>query len=261
MMQFRKKAFFLACFLSLSLLNAAHAQNTRLNDHNNIGWYVLNGVYKLNPKMSIQGEYQWRRDDFVTSWQQSLLRFGFGYQLLPNVQLQAGAAWIETYNYGEIPLNGFGKQFPEYRLHEQAVLTQNAERVEISHRFRLEQRWVGKFNTVESEKPESFIYTNRLRYMLRLQCPLQGKTLDDHEFYAAVYDELFIGFGKNVGENIFDQNRLAILGGYRFNKHFRLEGGYFSQTLQLGREVNNRNVLQYNEGFILSLNITAGKMK
>jgi hypothetical protein len=28
-----------------------------------------------------------------------------------------------------------------------------------------------------------------------------------------------MGFGKNVNENVFDQNRLAILLGYRFNKN------------------------------------------
>lgn len=255
----RKKTLLL--FILICQTQYLLAQNTRLNDHNNIGWYVLNGTYKLNPKFSIQGEYQWRRNDLITAWQQSLLRVGVNYQLLPNVQVQGGAGWIVTYDYGDYPINAYGKTFPEYRLHEQALLTQSAERVDISHRFRLEQRWLGKFNSAASDKPESFTYMNRIRYMLRLQCPLQGRTLDDHEFYAAAYDELFVGFGKNVGENIFDQNRIALLAGYRLNKYFRIEGGYFSQTVQLGREINNRNVFQYNEGFILSLNVTAGKVK
>jgi hypothetical protein len=67
-----------------------------------------------------------------------------------------------------------------------------------------------------------------------------------------LYEEIFIGFGKNVNENIFDQNRIGILFGYRFNPIVRIEAGYLNQILQLGREVNNRNVFQQNNGIILN---------
>ena len=88
--------------------------------------------------------------------------------------------------------------------------------------------------------------------MYRLQMPIVKKEIEDKTPYAAIYDELFIGFGKNVNENVFDQNRLGILLGYRFNKKFRVEGGFLQQIVQLGREVNNRNVFQYNNGIILN---------
>ena len=88
--------------------------------------------------------------------------------------------------------------------------------------------------------------------MLRLQHSLKGKTLEDKEPYIAAYNELLIGFGKNVNENVFDQNRLGLLLGYRFTSSFRIEGGYLSQPLQLGREVTGRNVFQHNNGFIIS---------
>jgi inorganic pyrophosphatase len=61
-----------------------------------------------------------------------------------------------------------------------------------------------------------------------------------------------IGFGQNVGQNIFDQNRLGVLFGWRFNKNVKIEGGYFSQILQLARSVNSQNVFQYNTGFIVN---------
>ena len=70
----------------------------------------------------------------------------------------------------------------------------------------------------------------------------------------AAYNEIFLGFGKNVNENVFDQNRTGLLVGYRFNDNIRIEGGYLNQTLQLGREVNNRNVFQYNNGIIINAN-------
>jgi hypothetical protein len=70
--------------------------------------------------------------------------------------------------------------------------------------------------------------------------------------YLSIYDEIFLGFGKNVNENIFDQNRLGILIGYEISPLVRIEAGYLNQILQLGREVKNRNVVQYNNGIIVN---------
>ena len=88
--------------------------------------------------------------------------------------------------------------------------------------------------------------------MFRLQIPLKGKSIDNKTPYIAIYDEIFIGFGENVNENIFDQNRLGVLLGYKFNNSLRIEGGYLNQTLQLGREVDNRKVFQNNNGIIIN---------
>ena len=70
--------------------------------------------------------------------------------------------------------------------------------------------------------------------------------------YAAVADEIFIGAGKNVGVNIFDQNRLFLLVGYKLNKNVNIESGYFNQTLQQGRRINNQTIMQRNNGLLVS---------
>ena len=90
--------------------------------------------------------------------------------------------------------------------------------------------------------------------MIRLQAPLKGKEITDRSAYLALYDEVFIGFGKNVNANVFDQNRLGLLLGYRFSKQFRLEAGYLYQTLQYGRQINGQNVFQNNSGLIINTN-------
>jgi hypothetical protein len=63
---------------------------------------------------------------------------------------------------------------------------------------------------------------------------------------------LFIGAGKNLGTNIFDQNRIFLLLGYKLNKKLSIEGGYFNQTLQQGRRINNSTIMQRNNGLVLS---------
>jgi len=101
---------------------------------------------------------------------------------------------------------------------------------------------------------DEFPFLNRMRYKVRLQLPLSGKKIKDKTPYLVLYDEIFIGFGQNVNANIFDQNRLGILLGYRFNKYLRLEGGYLNQILQYGGQINGQNVFQYNQGIILNTN-------
>lgn len=228
------------------------AQNTRISNHNSIGWYGYSGTFKLNEKFGIHTEYQWRRDNIITNWQQSLLRVGVNYQLNPKTQLRVGYGWAETFAYGDIPINSFGKDFTEHRLFETMTINDKVSIVELSHRFTLEQRWTGRYSNADLSKEDEFVYTNRLRYMFKMQVPLKGKTITDKTPYVAAYDEVFIGFGKNVNENVFDQNRIGVLLGYKFNKTIRIEGGYLNQIVQLGREVNGSNVFQYNNGIIIN---------
>ena len=75
-------------------INSSYAQNTRVNEKNNIGWYNYFGIFKLNDKYSIHSEYQLRRDNFITVKQQGLLRLGLNYQLNPKVQFRVGSARI-----------------------------------------------------------------------------------------------------------------------------------------------------------------------
>ena len=246
-----KRYLYFLNFLLIVHFNLS-AQNSRLKDNNAIGWYTYTGTFKLNNRLSIHSEYQWRRDDVITSWQQSLLRTGINYLINPKLTVRLGYANIETYNYGDIPINGFGKQFTEHRLYQMATLTDKINIADISHRFMLEQRWIGRYSNLNLTKEDDWIFVNRLRYMFRVQIPFKGKSIVNKTPYFSFYDEVFIGFGKNVNENVFDQNRLGILIGYKFSQVIKIEFGYLNQVLQLGREVNGRNVFQYNNGIILN---------
>lgn len=134
-MQYKIKILFI--FFILGIFQQSYAQNNRLNTSNNIGWYNYFGTVKLSSKFGIHSEYQWRRNNFITDGQQSLLRVGVNYQLKPNILLRAGYAWIETYPYGEVSINAFGKSFTEHRIFEMAQLSQKEGIVDISHRFML----------------------------------------------------------------------------------------------------------------------------
>ena len=240
-----------ASLLSLFTI-ASFAQNTRITDPNTIGWLAYTGTIRLNQKWGLHTEVQLRRDRLASDPQQNLFRAGVNYTLNNKVGFRVGYALAETYNYGDIPLNNLGKQFTEHRIYQMATLNDKSGIFEFSHRFMLEQRWIGRYTNASLTKEDDFVYWNRMRYMFRTNIPLKGRTISDKTPYLAVYDEILIGFGKNVNENIFDQNRLAILLGYRFSPKARIEVGYLNQIAQLSREVNGRNVFQDNKGVLLS---------
>ena len=247
----KKIAFCILVLLEIITCSIS-AQNTRVNNYNTIGWYNYFGTFKVSQKFGIHTEYQFRRAEIITKWQQSLLRVGVNYQVNPKLQLRLGYAWIETFPYGEIPINGMGKDFTEHRVFQMATITDKFSIIDLSHRFMLEQRWVGRYSNINMSNEDEYPLLNRFRYMLRMQVPLTGKEIKDKSTYLIIYDEAFIGFGKNVNENIFDQNRVGILLGYRLSPSTKIESGYLNQTLQLGREVDNRNVFQHNNGFIIN---------
>ena len=237
------------------------AQNNRLNTSNQIGWYAYFGTFKLSNKVGLHTEYQFRRTNVITDWQQSLLRVGLNYSLHPALQLGVGYGWIESFPYGDIPLNAFGKQYTEHRIYQMATLSQKVGKVDFSHRFLLEQRFVGKYASADATRETEFPLLHRMRYMVRMQVPLKGNEIQDKTPYLAVYDEVFVGFGHQVNANVFDQNRIGVLLGYRFNKTVRLEGGYLNQTQQYGRMINGKSVFQNNNGFIISSNFAVDLSK
>ena len=227
----------------------------RLQDPNTIGWYSAFNTIHLSKRTSLWLEYQWRRENIVTDWQQSLARTGIQFYFKNGLTALLGYGYIITYPYGDYPAGPY--TIPEHRIFEQLVWNDAIGRVGLNHRVRLEQRFVGKVNQLAAVYEVSdWTYLNRLRYQLRATIPISKKTMGDKTWYAAAFDELFIGFGKNVNQNIFDQNRIGLLTGYQFNRSFRLEGGYFSQTVQQGGLVSGKEVFQYNQGLMLNAYLT-----
>ncbi len=243
--------FICSCFI----ISNIYAQ--RLSDPNAIGWYNAFGtVYTCKKqKTSIWLEYQWRRDNVIIDWQQSLTRIGIQYHFKNGVSALLGYGYIITFPYGDYPAGKY--HIPEHRIWQQLAWNGNVGRIAINHRLRLEQRFVGKANQAASGYTiTDWVYLNRVRYQLRATIPINNKKLTDKTWYTATFDEVFIGFGENVNQNVFDQNRIGLLAGYQFNKMLRAELGLFNQTLQQAAMVGSKQVYQYNSGLIANAYIT-----
>lgn len=226
----------------------SYSQEQRLTDNNSIAWIGYAGTLKINPRIAIHTEYQWRRVNGLRNRQQGLFRSGINYTLRKDVSLNAGYVFAETSPYGDYP--GIAP-FPEHRIYEQVVLKNPIGKADASHRFTLEQRFLRMASTQNGQIISSWRFLNRMRYRFRVEIPI------NKESWRIVFlNELFIGWGGNIGANIFDQNRLSFLLAYRLNKIIKFEAGYVNQILQQGKRINEKAIFQFNTGFLLATHLS-----
>lgn len=216
------------CLFSRGLSAQAPARQYAVGQN---AWYMYFGDHKVSDHWGVHLEAQWRRSGWGEGPQQLLLRTGLNYHFSPQVFATIGYCFVETYPYGEFPVKA---TFPENRLWEQLQIKTQTGRFEWVNRLRLEQRFSQLpvlDNTTSAYEPGDAVYTNRMRILNRVSVPFSGKSIEDKSMYATMYDEVMVNFGKNVGANTFDQNRLYFALGYRIPKVGRLEAGYMYHTI------------------------------
>ncbi len=230
------RSIVLSFFLFTSLF--LHAQTAT---HTN-SWWMYFGNHRLNDKLGLHTEYQFRRHDIVSDWQQSLMRVGLDYHLPKKAMVTAGYGWIVSFPYGEQPIPA---KFTEHRIWQQLVLQQNIGRFNFQHRYRLEQRFLENvsLDVVGNKVVDGHRFRQRARYRFFLAVPISNKTMEDNTLFFSTYEEVFLGFGKGIQRNILDQNRLYFALGWRFNKDVNVQLGYLNHYVIKGdgdhREMNH----------------------
>ena len=245
------------------MLNNIMAQTTRDYVKNNMFWSETSFIGKIKGKFKYQLDYQYRRQAFNSETDdvnhinlfenryQQVLRPWIHYQMNSNIRFSLSPiGWWGTWS---VPNSvGIVKFTPEYRICPQITLIQKMGRVEFSHRYRYEFRFIGISDTVK----KTFDYVNynsyvfmdenqkgRFRYFLRAMVPINKKTIEKNTVYVNIFNEIFLGIGKNVGNyNLLDQNRFFTGIGYTFNKSIRCELGYLNQRIFKFNNTAHNNV-------------------
>lgn len=186
------------------------------------------GNHKISKNWGLHSEYQWRRHGLIETWQQSLMRLGLDYYTGQNSMITAGYGWIVSYPYGD---QAIPTSINEHRIWQQLILKNQVGRFYFQHRYRLEERFIESriANSTGAYEFDSFNYKWRGRYRFLSSIPLNRNAMDDVTLFLAIYDEVFIGFGKGIGANVLDQNRLFAALGWRFNSDFNIQLGYLNQ--------------------------------
>lgn len=217
------RIFVFTAVLTLAAVGA-WGQNSTLGKNQNqssAGWLTLASDTRFTNHWGGHAEVQWRRTKGPGAAHQNLLRLGITYHANSALQLTAGYGLALSTPGGDAAIPALR----ENRAYEQLVFNDLQGRLQLQHRYRLEQRWA----QLAEQAPAT--YLNRIRYQLRLAYPLSGSTLKPGGTYVVAANELFLGFGRNVEHGIFDQNRAYAALGYQALKSLAVELGYQNQLV------------------------------
>ncbi|WP_324675828.1 DUF2490 domain-containing protein [Hymenobacter sp. GOD-10R] len=230
------KRYLALATLAFSLSTAAYGQNTtegRISDRNNNAWLMFYSDARVSQRWSIHTEFQYRRTHFLRDPQQYFYRAGLNYHASDKLMLTAGYVYLLSLPYGDYPDSG---RSHERRFYQQLQLDETYGKLGVMHRFRQEQRWL------RDAGANTYKFSNRSRYRIQLTLPIKGKDGDPNTVYVTTYDDIFINYGPNVKQNIFNQNRLYGALGYQFTPATSLELGYLYQIVQH----DDGQVFEYN---------------
>lgn len=194
------------------------------------GWVAWFNTDRFNEHWGFVSDVQLRSADDLKEAQNLLIRPGLTYFINGQNNASAGYAYVAT-------LNNPGDNLVEHRIWQQFIHTQTWHKAALTHRFRLEQRFVEQLSTRDR------LFSQRVRYFIRGVMPLRGDKASFTEGpFFAFQNELFLNLQHrdHVNGKVFDQNRLFLAGGYRLSSKYDLEVGYMNQFIN-GRVNDTEN--------------------
>lgn len=218
------------CICSVHFLHAQTATT---------GWLASFNTISTGKNTSIHNDIQLRGTDEFKQVQSFLFRIGLNVKVARTLTLTGGYAYISNKRV----LGGVAGFAPEHRLWEQLIIAHKIKKLSISHRLRVEQRFISKSRVAGDELETSGnFFANRIRYFARGVLPLVSRASFSKGPFAALQNEVFVNIGDNsaLNDEIFDQNRLYLAIGYRLGPSFDIEGGYLNQYIN-GRKRNSAN--------------------
>ncbi|MEO5910087.1 MAG: DUF2490 domain-containing protein [Pelobium sp.] len=212
------------CLMGILFLFCLPYFSKSQNTHQNTAWFVYSHNQKISDKWSIGAEFQLRTAHDYNYVKGIVFKPIINYSL--NKKLSLGVGYIYQQNYLRPVITK--SRLNENAIWEQVAYNAKFNSISVLNRFRLEQRFIEQLN--------DNIFSERLRYTLQLQIPLQK--LNDQKFekvfYLGIQNEVFfnIQHKKQLNNHFFDQNRAYLSLGYRFSPSVDLESGYLNQSLK-----------------------------
>jgi hypothetical protein len=214
------RIFICSAVFLISYVNTAMAQTDEFS-----GWGAWFHTQRFSTHWGASFDGQFRSANHVDYLKNVLLRPSINYYF-GNKSATLGYAYVST--NGRTATGG--KTFrEENRIFEQFIITQKAGvNTAITHRFRLEQRFLGSTPTQQE------VFSQRVRYFIRGVIPFNNKSTFTKGTFLALQNEVFGNIQNNakVNNHVFDQNRAYVALGYRFSKRMDIEAGYLNQYVQ-----------------------------
>lgn len=220
-----------------------------------VQWFALSTHIKVHKRVSILTEGQFR---YVQNFEPMQYQFRTGLDFTINKHFSVlPLGYVYTWNprYGKQPATYVNN---EHRLFQQAIYKHSIGRINLSHRMRMEERFVQvhENNNGEIINEGYDLHLNRLRYRFMANIPLNHDKMEAKTIYASVYDEVFYSWGKPVTYNEPDQNRIYAGIGYQFSKALSAQGGAFYQLLIKANGTKQENNVGFQVQVYYNIDLT-----
>lgn len=159
------------------------------------------------------GGFRWKNGFDKNS--QYIIRTAIGYNLHPSIRVSTGFAHLGYFLSNKVVSH-------EYRPYQELQFKQAFNKISLTHRYRVEERYFHLKLVNDKQSANSFNF--RFRYSVMLNIPLWqlAKDQPDKLVLLSLGDEIFLNAGKQIVNNIFDQNRLIISPTVQFNKNLSM---------------------------------------
>lgn len=221
-----KIKFKLIVILLLGMISQMDAQS---RDNYNM-WFQYLMSARLTDKSTLTALSQYRSFDLVYDTRLFLVSAYVDYEVANDVKPAAGFMFLVLDSYKS---DNTKKERYEKRPFQQVTLGGNIGRTSVSHRFRVEERFISN--------PDEFIV--RLRYLISLRIPF-NRTGEKEKLYGILKNELRMNVVK---EDPFDSNRLTAGLGIKVGKNSAIEVAFINQ-LETG-STSNYGYIGYRNSF------------
>lgn len=219
-----RKILFASIFFSIFGVSKMAAQITETYQDT---WFLLLNNYQLNDKINLGNEVHWRMTNVLSDNQQFLFRPYITYRNNETIASTFGYTYILSYPYGnstrEIPR-------PEHNVWEQFELFHGQNKWKFIHRFRLENRFSGQYDSNASgeEIINGFSFSNRFRYRITLKRDLSEK------WFFHGFNEVWVKTNNTFQNPSYDRNWIYLGFGYRFVTSGNIQLAYMRQNINAG---------------------------
>ncbi|MBN3584751.1 DUF2490 domain-containing protein [Algoriphagus aestuarii] len=164
-------------------------------------WLQYYNQIQFNDRWTLltDGGYRWRENFDESSL--FIVRMGVGYSLRPSLRVGAGMAYLGFYASEKVAKI-------ENRPFQEIQLKNKIGKIELTQRFRLEERFFHLVQPSTLEKPNTFNF--RYRYSVMFSGVLFYLSNSKQFVSLKIGDEVFFNSGKTIIYNRFDQNRFVV---------------------------------------------------
>lgn len=229
-------------FYFFNIVNGFSQVNTKVITHQHLIWYGYFNTINWNNKWFLTSEIQERHYYSPAKQHQFLVRSYLHFKLTNSGDISVG--YTQFLQSPHNPYSSLNLMVPESRPHFEFNLKNTFDKINFTHRYRAEWRFFKNTNGVELLDGHWNYF--RFRYRLGLEIQLHKNENKKQSLYLKISDEIHLNAGKNVGMNVFDQNRIYVGLNLQVNSSLSIECGYMNWFQQgfSGYEFYNRDIMR-----------------